>query len=354
MLKFIKRRSYTPILGIDISSTSVKLLQLGYSGSTYKVEAFAVEPLPPSAVVEKNVADIDGVAQAVTRLLTKAKTTVKSVALAVSGSSVITKTIEIDSSLSEEEMESQIRVEADQYIPYSLEEVSLDFEVQGPSANNPDRVEVLLAACRTETIDARVGALEMAGLSVKVVDIEAYSIERAYPLIASQFGGGTGKTVALLDIGSTMTSLTVLNNGKIIYTREQLFGGKQLTEEIQKRYGLSFEEAGLAKKYGGLPEDYATEVLQPFKDAILQQITRSLQFFFSASQYNDVDYIILAGGTSAIPGLASMVQERAATKTLIANPFKTMMKSSKISTENLDLDAPSFIISCGLALRSFD
>lgn len=354
MLQFLKRRSYTPMLGIDISSTSVKLLQLGYSGDAYRVEAFAVEPLPPSAVVEKNVADIEGVGQAIARLVAKAKTNVKTAAIAVSGAAVITKTIEVDRSLSEEEMETQIRIEADQHIPYSLDEVSLDFEVQGIAKTSADRAEVLLAACRSDTIDARVSALEIAGLQAKIVDIEAYSTERAYPLIASQMVGGPIKTVALVDIGATMTSLSVLHEGKIIYAREQLFGGKQLTEEIQKRYGLSSEEAGLAKKYGGLPEDYLTEVLQPFKDAVVQQVVRSLQFFYSASQYNDVDYIVLAGGTSAITGLARMIEERTTTKTIIANPFKNMLKSSKVNIEQLDADAPAFIIACGLALRSFD
>ena len=160
--------------------------------------------------------------------------------------------IEMDAGLSDEELENQLKIEADQYIPYPLEEVAIDFEVQGPAPRAPGRVEVLLAACRKENVEIREAALVLAGLTAKVVDVEAYALERS-GLLASQLGTGHGElTVAAVDIGATMTTLSVLHNGRTIYTREQLFGGRQLTEEIQRRYGLSQEEAGLAKQ-GGLP-----------------------------------------------------------------------------------------------------
>ena len=151
-----------------------------------------------------------------------------------------------------------------------------------------------------------------------------------------------------------MTTLSVLADDRSIYTREQLFGGKQLTEEIQRRYSLSFEEAGLAKKQGGLPDDYEAEVLQPFKEAVLQQVTRSLQFFFSSSQYDDVDYIVLAGGTASIEGLAEMIENKLGTPTVIANPFVDMSIASKVDANALANDAPAMMIACGLAMRSFD
>jgi type IV pilus assembly protein PilM len=344
------------LLGIDISSTSVKLLELSRSGGRYRVEAYAVEPLPANAVVEKNIAELEGVGQALSRVLVKARTGTKGVAVAVAGSAVITKTIEMDAGLSDDEMENQLKVEADQYIPYPLEEVAIDFEVQGYSVRNPERVEVLLAACRKENVEVREAALALAGLSAKVIDVEAYALERAYGLLAAQLGQGddTSLTVAVMDIGATMTTLSVLHNGRIIYTREQLFGGRQLTEEIQRRYGLTVEEAGLAKKQGGLPDDYVAEVLQPFKDAVVQQVSRSLQFFFAAGQFNDVDYIMLAGGTSSIAGLDQLIQQRLGTPTLVANPFADMALSSKVNAGALASDAPALMIACGLALRSFD
>ena len=341
MLGLFNKKANT-LLGIDISSTSVKLLELSRSGSRYKVEAYAVEPLPPNAVVEKNIAELEGVGQALARVLAKAKTGVKSVAVAVAGSAVITKTIEMEAGLSDDELENQLKIEADQYIPYPLEEVAIDFEEQGPSARNPERVEVLLAACRKENVEVREAALALAGLT-------------ANGLLAAQLNNGQDDlTVAVVDIGATMTTLSVLHNGRTIYTREQLFGGKQLTEEVQRRYGLSVEEAGLAKKQGGLPDDYDSEVLQPFKEAVVQQVSRSLQFFFAAGQFNDVDYILLAGGTASIPDLDRLIQQKIGTPTLVANPFADMALSSKVNAGALASDAPALMIACGLAMRSFD
>lgn len=354
MLGLFNKKANT-LLGIDISSTSVKLLELSRSGGRYKVEAYAVEPLPPNAVVEKNIAELEGVGQALSRVVAKARTAVKTAAVAVAGSAVITKTIEMDGGLSDDELENQLKIEADQYIPYPLEEVAIDFEVQGTSARNADRVDVLLAACRKENVEVREAALALAGLTAKVVDVEAYALERAFGLLGQQLGGNADElTVAVVDIGATMTTLSVLHHGRTIYTREQLFGGRQLTEEIQRRYGLSVEEAGLAKKQGGLPDDYDSEVLQPFKDAVVQQVSRSLQFFFAAGQFNDVDYILLAGGTASIPDLDRLIQQKIGTPTLVANPFADMVLSGKVNAGALASDAPALMIACGLAMRSFD
>ena len=354
MLGLFTKKANT-LLGIDISSTSVKLLELSRSGSRYRVEAYAVEPLPANAVVEKNIAELEGVGQALQRVVTKAKTGCKSAVVAVSGSAVITKIIEMDAGLSDEELENQLKIEADQYIPYPLEEVAIDFEVQGPAPRSPGRAEVLLAACRKENVEIREAVLALAGLTAKVVDVEAYALERSYGLLAPQLGAAHGElTVAVVDIGATMTTLSVLHNGRTIYTREQLFGGRQLTEEIKRRYGLSQEEAGLAKKQGGLPDDYDSEVLLPFKEAVVQQVSRSLQFFFAAGQFHDVDCILLAGGTASIPGLDHMIQQKIGTQTLVANPFADMALSSKVNAGALASDAPALMIACGLALRSFD
>ncbi len=354
MLGLFTKKANT-LLGIDISSTSVKLLELSRSGNRYRVEAYAVEPLPPNAVVEKNIAELDGVGQALQRVVAKAKTGSKAAAVAVSGSAVITKSIEMDAGLSDDELENQLKIEADQYIPYPLEEVAIDFEVQGPVTRAPGRVEVLLAACRKENVEIREAALALAGLTAKVVDVEAYALERSCGLLASQLGTGHDElTVAVVDIGATMTTLSVLHNGRTIYTREQLFGGRQLTEEIQRRYGLSVEEAGLAKKQGGLPDDYDSEVLLPFKEAVVQQVSRSLQFFFAAGQFHDVDCILLAGGTASIPDLDRLIQQKIGTQTLVANPFADMALSNKVNAGALASDAPALMIACGLALRSFD
>lgn len=343
------------LLGVDISSSSVKLLELSRQGSRFRVESYAVEPLPANAVVEKNITDVEVVGDAIKKLVAKARTSIKQASVAVSGSAVITKTIQMSAGLNQFEMEDQIQLEADQYVPYPLDEVSIDFEVLGPSETNPDQVNVLLAACRKEHVEMREDALEIGGLQSRIVDVEAYAMERAFTMLQSQLDGdGGSQVVAMVDIGATMTTLSVLVDGRTIYTREQLFGGKQLTEEIQRRYGLSQEEAGLAKKQGGLPDDYEVEVLIPFREAVVQQVARALQFFYGATQYNSVDYVVLAGGTSSIPRLADMVHDKVGAIALVANPFSDMSVGSRVNASALSNDAPSLMIACGLAMRSFD
>lgn len=349
------KRTSASLIGLDISATAVKLLELSQSGSRYKVESYAVVPLPPHAVVEKNIADVEAVGAAINRAVKRAGTRTKQAAVAVAGSAVITKVVQMPAHLNDEDMAGQIDLEADQYIPFPLDEVNIDFQVIGPAEGSADMVDVLLAASRSENVDARVAAIELGGLSAKVVDIEAYAMEGAFSLLASHLpDGGDGLTVAIVDVGATMTTLNVIHDFNIIYTREQVFGGKQLTEEVQRRYGLSYEEAGMAKKQGGLPDNYVPEVLQPFKDAMAQQVSRSLQFFFSSSQYNSIDQVILAGGCASIPGVDELIEDKLGVTTTIANPFANMSLSSKIKPQQLGADAPSLMIASGLALRRFD
>jgi type IV pilus assembly protein PilM len=352
-------RKKAPLIGLDISSTAVKLLELsqqsGRGGARYRVEGYAVEPLPSTAVVEKNIADVEAVGKAVKNVIRKAGTRNKRAAVAVSGSAVITKVISMPASLSEREMESQIQLEADQYIPYPLEEVNIDFQILGISEKSPDLVDVLLAASRSENVDDRVAALEIAGLTCEIVDVEAYAMETACTQLIDQWpNAGEDLTVAVADIGATTTTLNVLHDNRIIYTREQNFGGRQLTEEIQRRYGLSVEEAGMAKRQGGLPDNYIPEVLDPFKEAMAQQVNRSIQFFYSASQYNSVDLVVLAGGSSSVAGVDDLISERLGVETFVANPFANMAVASKVKPQVLSNDAPALMIACGLALRSFD
>ena len=343
------------VVGLDISSTAVKLLELGRSGDRLRVESYAVEPLPPNSVIEKNISDVEAVGEAIKRAIKRSGSRTKFACAAVSGSAVITKVISMPASLSEDEMDQQIQLEADQYIPYPLEEVNLDFEVLGPSKNDPERVEVLLAASRSENVEVRVAAIELAGLKARVIDVEAYAMENACNLLATQLPEqGIDQTIAVIDIGATMTTLNVLHDLKTIYTREQVFGGKQLTEEIQRRYGLSYEEAGMAKRQGGLPDNYEPEVLEPFKDAMAQQVSRSLQFFFSSSQYTSVDHIVLAGGSSMIPGVDELIANKIGVHTSIANPFTNMVIASRVKAQSLSNDAPALMIATGLAMRSFD
>jgi type IV pilus assembly protein PilM len=180
-------------------------------------------------------------------------------------------------------------------------------------------------------------------------------MENAYALIAEHMpGGGMEKTVGVLDVGATTTNINVVHNNRSVYSRDHTFGGRQLTEEIQRRYGLSYEEAGLAKKQGGLPDNYQTDVLRPFMEAMCQEAMRALQFFYSSSPFNSVDQVLLAGGCAQIPGIDEMVAARLGVPAMVANPFASMSLASRIKPQMLANDAPSLMISCGLAMRSFD
>lgn len=349
------KKSWVPLLGIDISSTVVKLLELSRNDGYYRVESYAVVPLPANSMQERNILSVEGVGETIKKAVKSSGTRSKLAAVAVAGSAVITKIISLPANLSEDDMEEQIRIEADQYIPFPIDEVYLDFQRLGATQKTSDMVDVLLVASRIENVDLRVNALEHAGLTAKVVDIEAYAMETAFSLIANQIpDGGDHKTVALVDVGATMTTLNVLHDHRIIYTREQVFGGKLLTERIQNKYGLSFQEAGEAKRKGELPADYEMAVLTPFKEDMVQQINRALQFFYSATQYGQVDFIVLAGGTVSIPHVTDLIESKIKITTIIADPFAHMSIASQVDSKALAKDSSSLMISCGLTLRSFD
>ena len=344
-----------PVVGIDISASSVKVLELSKNGEHYRVERYAVEPLPMNAVIEHAITEIQQVADTVERAIKRSGTKCKHAAIAVAGSHVICKTVAMPASLSETEMQMQIEAEADHHIPYPLNEVNLDFQVLGPTADNSEETQVLIAACRKEIIDDYIAVIENHGLTPMIIDIETYAMENAYSLIAQNMpGAGMEKTAAIFDIGATTMSLNVMHNNRSVYTRDHNFGGRQLTEEIQRRYGLSYEEAGLAKKQGGLPDNYQTDVLRPFMEAMCQEIMRALQFFYSSSPFNSVDQVLLAGGCAQILGIDELIAARIGINTVIANPFASMSLASRVKPQMLSNDAPSLMITCGLAMRSFD
>jgi type IV pilus assembly protein PilM len=351
---FFKERT-PPLIGVDISSTSVKMVELseGNKGN-YRLDAYAIAPLAKDAVVDGNITGLDQVADAVSRAWKMLGSREKRTALALPAAAVISKKVLMMAGLREEDMELQVEAEANQYIPFSLDEVNIDFQVVGPAPNNPDEVEVLIAASRKEKIEDRVAAAEGAGLKVVVMDVETYATEAAYALVASQLpGNGKDQTVMIIDIGALMMHINVLHDNQSVYIREQTFGGGQLTQEIQRRFGLSLEEAEIAKRQGGLPDSYEIEVLQPFTQALALEVARAMQFFTSSTQYNRVDHIVLAGGCASITGVDTIVQERTQVSTVIANPFNGMALNPRVKSQQIAADAPALMIACGLAMRGF-
>ncbi len=345
-----------PLFGMDISSSSIKMVEMVDAGKgVIRVERYVIEPLPKDATLDGNIANLEVVVETVQRAWKKLATRTKNVAMAIPTAAVITKKIIVPAGLREEELEVQVESEANQYIPFALEEVNLDFQVVGPSPSSPEEVEVLIAASRKEKVEDRVAVAQASGLKAVCMDVEAYAVQTAFDLIKVQFpNDGLDQNVVLVDIGANLMNITVLRNDQQIYTREQPFGGAQLTQDIMRQYGMSQEEAEAAKRSGGLPENYESEVLRPFMENVALEIQRAMQFFFTSTPYNTVDHILLTGGSAVIPGLDDVVSTRTQVNTVVANPFANMSISPRIQLKRLVSDAPSLMIACGLAMRRFD
>ena len=356
MLAKLFQTQSPPLIGVDISSSAVKMVEIEQAGKNLlRVERYVIESLPKDAVTDGNIMNLEAVAETLRRAWKRMGTRSKHVAMALPAAAVITKKIIVPAGLREDELETQVETEANQYIPFALDEVNLDFQALGPAASGTEDIEVLIAASRKEKVEDRVAAAESAGLKAIVMDVESFATQSACEMVAQQLpNAGRDQTIAVVDIGASMMHVNVLRNGQSIYLREQTFGGNQLTQEIQRRYSLSSDEAEIAKRQGGLPENYEAEVLQPFMDTLALEVARAIQFFFSSSQFTQVDHILLAGGCAMIPGLDEIVATRSQSSTMIANPFASMALSTRIKPKQLTQDAPALLIACGLAMRRFD
>jgi type IV pilus assembly protein PilM len=345
-----------PLFGMDISSSAVKMVELADAGKgAQRIERYAIEPLPKDSVIDGNIANLEAVAETVRRAWKKLATRTKNVSMALPTAAVITKRIICPAGLREEDLELQVESEANQYIPFALDEVNLDFQVVGPAPQSAEEVEVLIAASRKEKVEDRVAVAEAAGLKATVMDVESYAKQTAFEIIRLQLPNeGRDQNVAMVDVGASVMNVTVLRNDQAVYTREQAFGGNQLTQDIARHYGLSSEEAENAKRSGGLPDSYEAEVLRPFLESAAQEIQRAMQFFFTSTQYSSVEHILLTGGTSSLPGFDDVVSSRTRINAMVANPFANMQISPRIQLKKLISDAPALMIACGLAMRRFD
>ncbi|MGQ0595762.1 pilus assembly protein PilM [Aquabacterium sp.] len=343
------------MIGLDISSSSVKLVELSQSASgEYILDRFASEPFEKGWIADGQIEKFDEVAEAVRKAVNKSGTRTKHAAMAMPQSAVITKKIMLPAGLREEEMEMQVEAEANQYIPFSLDEVSLDFCVVGPSTTSAGDVEVLIAASRKDRVQDRQGLAEAAGLKPAILDIESYASRLAMQrLIAALPGEGKDALVALFEIGAENTSLKVLRDDELLYDRDQAFGGAQLSQLISRQYGFSFEEAEQKKLSGDLPEDFQNTILGPFVDSLSQEIGRALQYFFTSTPHHKVHYVMLAGGTATLPGLKDRVTELTGFASMVVNPFEGMKLGSAVRESKLRREAPAYLTACGLAMRRF-
>lgn len=355
-LKALLGQGNPPLVGIDISTSSVRLVELAQGAKgEIRLERYAAEPLPRNAVTDGNIENMDQVVEAVRRVWKKSGTRARHAALGMPPASVITKKIILPAGLPEDQLEVQVESEASQYIPFALDEVSLDFDVIGPAANSAEDIEVMLAASRREKVEDRVAIAEASGLKATVMDIESYAARAALDRVTAQLPeAGAGQVIALFQIGAQVTHISVMLDGVTVYEREQPFGGNALTQDIVRSYGLSFDEAEARKKTGDLPENYQAELLMPFLESAALEVTRAIQFFYTSTPYTRVDQLFLAGGCALIPGLLELVASRTRISSAVISPFKGMQIGAAVRESQLRLDAPAYMVACGLALRRFD
>ncbi|GHU27613.1 fimbrial assembly protein [Betaproteobacteria bacterium] len=344
------------LIGLDLSSSAVKMVELGNDGKNgYRVERYAIEVLPRDVVADGNIANLEVAAETIKRAWRKLSTSTRAVAAALPTSHVITKKIIVPAGQKEEQLELVVESEANQYIPFPLDEVNLDFQVVGSAPSSPEEIEVLIAASRKEKVEDRVASVEAAGLKALIMDVESYAVLSSLELILEQLpDSGKGKIVALVDVGANVTNLTVLRDGQQLYAREQAFGGNQLTQDIARLYGMTFAEAEADKRRNALPENYETELLRPFVENMALEVSRALQFFFTSTQFNKVDHIVLSGGCAILPEADEAIASRTQIDTIVANPFAGMVLSDRVRANSLLADASSLMVACGLALRRFD
>jgi type IV pilus assembly protein PilM len=355
MPSFLKKKSQ-PLLGIDISNSTIKVVELVVGDKTpMRLERYAVENIEKGSIVDGNIDNADSVAEALNRALKKLGSRTKNVAIALPSAAVITKRITLPRGLSEEDYEGQVETEASQYIPFPIEEVNLDFQILGPTANSEDDVDVLIAAARKEKVEDRVAVAEMAGLKPMVMDVEPFAARTALDHVASFLpDNGEGQILAMFQIGSTLTSLAVTLNGQTIFERQSAFGGLQLTQDIVRMYGIVSEEAEGKKRSGDLPDNYPAQVLKPFVEQAASEISRALQFFYTSTPYTRVDHIYVAGGSSSVTGLTEAISAKVGVPAEVFSPFQGMEVGKDIRERQLRMDAPSLLIACGLAMRGFD
>ncbi len=354
-LKVLFGVAVPPLVGLDISTSSVRLVELADAGKDgIRLERYASEALPRGAVTDGNIENLEQVVDAVRRVIKKSGTRARNVALGMPSTAVITKKIILPAGMSEEQLEVQVESEASQYIPFALDEVSLDFDVIGPVANSADDIEVMLAAARREKVEDRVAIAEASGLKASVMDIESYAARAALDRVVAQAPGqGAGQVIALFQIGAHVTHLAVMLDGATVYEREHAFGGNALTQDIVRAYGLAFEDAEARKKSGDLPANYTTDILAPFLESAALEVTRAIQFFFTSTPYTKIDQIFLAGGCALVPGLLDTLANRSRIPTAVISPFNGMKLAGTVREQQLRSDAPAYLVACGLALRRF-
>lgn len=336
-------------IGIDIGSSSVKLVSMCISGNRPQIDAYAIVSLPDNAVVDGSIEEVSSVASSIERGLKICGGKFKSAVVAVPSSAVITKKIQVSNLFQGIELEDQIKIEADQFIPYPLDEVALDFEVLGPANKDPNMNEILLVACRKDASESREDAVNASGIKCEVVDVDTYAMERVVPLLDQ---APTGYMIAVVDVGASTLCLNVFENGAVVYNREQAFAGNELSQSITQQYGMLLEDVVATLHENKVSQEIQKSMIEPFTNSVVQQVSRALQFFYSSGLHGQLSKVYICGGVSALPNLTSRLKDDLDLDAELLNPFEHCSINRNINTDRLKLDSALLVKACGLALRS--
>ena len=352
---FSFRNSKKNLLGVDISSSSVKVLEIAQDGAGFRLESYGIEPTPPNSVIENVVTDAEAVGDSIEKAVARSGSNLKECACAISGSKVITKKITVSSEIPVKDLEGQVQLEMVQHIPHPIEDISIDFQIENNPEDSGLPFEITVVATKSENVDSCVVAVERGGLIPKIVDVELFALENAVSL-TSKISGDDRLTgiLGIVDIGSSSTKFSVLEAGSITYNREQNFGGKQLLNEIQRNYGLSYEEAKSGLAESSLEAGFEEKVVAPFVESASQEIERALQLFYSSNNAARVEHVLLTGGCASLNGIADSVMARIEVPVDLISPFGKIPLSRNIDPKKLKRDAPMLLTAFGLSSRGFD
>lgn len=342
------------LVGLDIGSHSIKIVELKHQKKRYELLNFGVAQLPPEAIVDGVIMDSSVVAETIRNLYANLKIKNKAVCTSVAGHSLIVKKIQLPQ-MTEEELEEQIQWEAEQYIPFEIDEVNIDFQILGPVHEEEGQMEVLLVAVKKDIINDYASVIREAGLGISVVDVDAFAVENIFEVAYPE---QLEKIVVLIDIGAGIMNINIVKNGVSAFTRDITVGGSNFTEEIQKEAGVSYEDAEVLKLGGGndqvSPEEVSA-ILSRVVDSVVLEVQRSLDFYSATSSEEEINSIFLAGGSSRIPGLPKALEDRLGIPVQIMNSFRGFAVSPKdFDPDYLEAMGPMAAVAAGLALRRTD
>jgi len=342
------------VVGLDIGSSAVKAVEMKRSGKSFKVAAFGSEPVPPDSIVDGAIIDAGAVAESIRRVFENKAFRSKEVAASLSGNAVIVKKISLPV-MTEAELDESIYWEAEQYIPFDIQDVNLDYQIldAGTGADSKGTMEVLLVAAKKEKIADYTGVITQAGRVPVVVDVDAFALQNAYEI---NYGFDPGTVIVLLNAGASAININIISDGQSVFTRDVSIGGNAYTEAVQRELDLPFDAAEMLKKghaIDGASFEEAQPVLRAMTDNVLLEVQKTFDFFKATASSDHIDRIMLSGGASRVDGFAEMLQDRFGTPIEDFDPFRRItFDTTKLSPDEREAIGPTAAVAVGLALRA--